>query len=81
MKHSKSEVHWKARALPAIRFEDQQLTSFAGLISLSTRSRAAAAEAATARLFRAPEGESDLRAWHDRDAADRAPVDRLPALV
>lgn len=32
MKISKSEVHWKARALPEIRFEDQQLTSFAGLI-------------------------------------------------
>ena len=32
MKHSKTEVHWKARALPEIRFEDQQLTSFAGLV-------------------------------------------------
>ena len=32
MKHSKSEVHWKARALPEVRFEDQQLTSFAGLV-------------------------------------------------
>ena len=32
MKVSKSSVHWKARALPEIRFEDQQLTSFAGLV-------------------------------------------------
>ena len=32
MKHSKSEVHWKARALPEVRFEDQQMTSFAGLV-------------------------------------------------
>lgn len=32
LKSSKYEVHWKARALPEIRFEDQQLTSFAGLI-------------------------------------------------
>lgn len=32
MKVSKSAVHWKARALPEIRFEDQQLTSFAGLV-------------------------------------------------
>ena len=32
MKHSKAEVNWKARALPEIRFEDQQLTSFAGLV-------------------------------------------------
>lgn len=32
MKHSKSEVRWKARALPEIRLEDQQLTSFAGLV-------------------------------------------------
>lgn len=32
MKLSKSEVHCKARALPEIRFEDQQLTCFAGLI-------------------------------------------------
>ncbi len=29
--NSKSAVHWKARALPGVRFEDQQLTSFAGL--------------------------------------------------
>lgn len=27
MKIGKSAVHWKARALPEIRFEDQQLTS------------------------------------------------------
>jgi hypothetical protein len=33
MKISKAAVHWKARALPEIRFEDQQLTSFAGLIA------------------------------------------------
>ena len=32
MKHSKAAVHWKARALPEVRFEDQQLTSFAGLV-------------------------------------------------
>lgn len=32
MKISRTEVHWKARALPEIRFEDQQLTSFAGLV-------------------------------------------------
>jgi len=32
MKHSKAELHWKARALPEIRFEDQLLTSFAGLV-------------------------------------------------
>lgn len=32
MKISRSEVHWKARALPEIRFEDQKLTSFAGLV-------------------------------------------------
>ena len=31
-KHGKFEVHWKARALPEIRSEDQQLTSFAGLV-------------------------------------------------
>ena len=32
VKVSKSEVHWKARALLEIRFEDQQPTSFAGLV-------------------------------------------------
>ena len=32
MKLSKAAVHSKARVLPKIRFEDQQLTSFAGLI-------------------------------------------------
>ncbi len=31
-KISKSAVHWKARVLPEIRFEDQQLSSFAGLV-------------------------------------------------
>ena len=33
MKLSKAAVHSKARVLPEIRFEDQQLTSFAGLIA------------------------------------------------
>jgi hypothetical protein len=32
VKISKSDVHTKARALPEIRFEDQQLTSVAGLV-------------------------------------------------
>lgn len=32
IKISKSAVHWKARALPESCFEDQQLTSFAGLV-------------------------------------------------
>jgi hypothetical protein len=32
MKISRSAVHWKARALPEMRFEDQKLTSFAGLV-------------------------------------------------
>lgn len=32
MKISKAAVHWKARALPEISFEEQRLTSFAGLI-------------------------------------------------
>jgi ABC-type ATPase with predicted acetyltransferase domain len=32
MKVSKSAVYCKARALPEIRFEDQPLTSFAGLV-------------------------------------------------
>lgn len=34
MKISKTSVEWKARALPEIRFEDQKLTSFSGLIVL-----------------------------------------------
>jgi len=34
MKISKASIELKARALPEIRFEDQQLTSFAGLIVL-----------------------------------------------
>ena len=34
MKISKSEIHWKARALPEMRFEGEQLTSFAGLVVL-----------------------------------------------
>jgi hypothetical protein len=33
LKISRSDVHTKARALPDIRFEDQQLTAYAGLIA------------------------------------------------
>ena len=32
MKSSKSDVHGKFHGLPQLRFEDQQLTSFSGLI-------------------------------------------------
>jgi hypothetical protein len=35
MKYSKAEVHRKTHGLPALRFEDCQLTSFSGLILLS----------------------------------------------
>jgi hypothetical protein len=31
MKYSKAEVHRKTHGLPALRFEDNQLTSFSGL--------------------------------------------------
>ena len=34
MKYSKAEVHRKTHGLPALRFEDSQLTSFSGLILL-----------------------------------------------
>jgi hypothetical protein len=34
MKYSKAEVHCKTHGLPALRFEDSQLTSFSGLILL-----------------------------------------------
>lgn len=34
MKYSKTEVHCKTHGLPALRFEDSQLTSFSGLILL-----------------------------------------------
>ena len=32
MKYSKAEVHCKTHGLPALRFEDSQLTSFSGLV-------------------------------------------------
>ena len=32
MKHSRAETHRKTHKIPAIRFEDQSLTSFAGLV-------------------------------------------------
>jgi hypothetical protein len=34
MKYSKAEVHRKTHGLPALRFEDSQLTSFSGLVLL-----------------------------------------------
>ncbi|MDQ3772986.1 MAG: transposase [Pseudomonadota bacterium] len=34
MKYSKAEVHCKTHGLPALRFEDSQLTSFSGLVLL-----------------------------------------------
>ncbi len=36
MKYSKAEVHCKTHGLPALRFEDSQLTSFSGLILIQT---------------------------------------------
>jgi len=32
MKYSRSDIHRKAHKIPAIRFEDQSLTSFSGLV-------------------------------------------------
>jgi len=32
MKHSRKSVRTKAAAIPELRFEDQRLTSFAGLV-------------------------------------------------
>ena len=32
MKHSRKDVRTKATAIPELRFEDQRLTSFAGLV-------------------------------------------------
>src|SRR4030066_1173096 len=32
VKYSKSEIHSRVRKIPEIRFEDQRLTSFAGLV-------------------------------------------------
>ena len=32
MKYSKNEIHSRVRKIPEIRFEDQRLTSFAGLV-------------------------------------------------
>jgi hypothetical protein len=37
MKYSKAQVHRKTHGLPALRFEDSQLTSFSGLILLQAR--------------------------------------------
>ena len=34
MKNSRSRVRMKATAIPMLRFEDQRLTSFAGLVVL-----------------------------------------------
>jgi hypothetical protein len=34
MKYSRTQTHWKAHRIPALRFEDQRLTSFSGLVLL-----------------------------------------------
>jgi len=34
MKYSRAQTHWKAHRIPALRFEDQRLTSFSGLVVL-----------------------------------------------
>src|SRR4030043_597267 len=36
VKYSKNEIHSRVRKIPEIRFEDQRLTSFAGLVVFST---------------------------------------------
>ena len=37
MKSSRSEIHRKTHALPVLRFESQQLTSFSGLVIFQKR--------------------------------------------
>jgi hypothetical protein len=52
MKHSRKSVARKAHAIPRIRFEQQQLTSFAGLVLLQPFLAAIDFKASLARCFR-----------------------------
>lgn len=52
MKHSRKSVERKAHAVPRIRFEQQQLTSFAGLVLLQPFLAAIDFKASLARCFR-----------------------------
>jgi len=52
MKHSRKNVERKARAVPNIKFEQQQLTSFAGLVLLQPFLAAIDFKARLARCFR-----------------------------
>ena len=52
MKSSRADVHRKFHALPQLRFEDQQLTSFSGLIVVQELFRRLDIKARLRRCFR-----------------------------
>ena len=61
MKSSRRQVRRKAHALPALKFENQSLTSFAGLVVLQQFFAVLRLKARLARCFRPSDGGQGVR--------------------
>ena len=81
IKCSRVEIHRKIYWLPALNFEDQQLTSFSGLIIFQALFARLQLKRRLQRLFCTPARCADLRLWGDGVAAHRAFAARLPGIA
>ncbi len=80
MKYSKAEVHCKTHGLPALRFEDSQLTSFLGPRPPPSAVRSSGAQGAAAPLLQPSHRQSDLRARNAGTVFGSAPHAGIPAV-
>ena len=81
MKYSKNEIYSRVRKIPEIRFEDQRLTSFAGLVIFQSLFYDLRLKERLWRCFThlKVEGSADLWPSCDCFVAHRPFVDGIPA--
>jgi hypothetical protein len=81
MKCSKAAVHRKTHRIPEIRFEDQKLTSFAGLVVYQALFSRIGLITTAQPLFSSPEGQLHLRSRCRGVVAGRASAAGLSAVA
>jgi len=72
MKFSRLFVHRKTRALPELRFEQSQLTSFSGLVVMQQLFAQLELKRRLRGCFRPPQGNTNLRLREHHVAPHRA---------
>jgi hypothetical protein len=80
MKYSKAEVHCKTHGLPALRFEDSQLTSFSGLVLIQALFARLGLKERLRRCFTHLH-QPDLRTRHAGAVFGAAPHAGIPAVA